>query len=228
MGWYWKKNSSSLFDFSGMVSRKDIISLMGSLHSMFPWLGSPVGGWRLAGLPLCGCSDDLPGRGFAAMGGDEYIAEVLCPWVFAKTGQKWALLQASKLWRLFVYFRRRWKSFEIYESELQCRCLPQVCPYQTRTKWCIKCKCVFCSQDAANAEGGHFQFHFKALGAAGLAAMPLTGWRVQFDECRCKCGRILHLCCFLRRAEKPKQSRVKHWFSEKKSRSFGMTHQYLL
>lgn len=41
----------------------------------------------MAGLPLCGCSDDLPGRGFAAMGGDEYIAEVLCPWVFAKQGR---------------------------------------------------------------------------------------------------------------------------------------------
>ena len=26
-------------------------------------------GWHYAGLPLRGCSDDLPGRGFAAVGG---------------------------------------------------------------------------------------------------------------------------------------------------------------
>ena len=28
-------------------------------------------GWHYAGLPLRGCSDDLPGRGFAAVGGWE-------------------------------------------------------------------------------------------------------------------------------------------------------------
>ena len=38
--------------------------------SMFHWLGiSSMRGWRYAGLPLCGCFDDLPGRRSAAVGG---------------------------------------------------------------------------------------------------------------------------------------------------------------